>query len=86
MNNITLNLIESEKKVKDITIKSNPEEIELLATLLSLYTNGFSLLGNLDNKTSDTNWLWLFLITRSFFNGTPESLPKKYINRTHPAI
>ena len=68
MNNITLNLIESEKKVKDITIKSNPEEIELLATLLSLYTNGFSLLGNLDNKTSDTNWLWLFLITRSFFS------------------
>lgn len=68
MNNITLNLIEAEKKAKDITIKNHPEELELLTTMLNLYTDGFSLLGNLDDKTSDTDWVWLFLLTRSFFS------------------
>jgi hypothetical protein len=68
VNNITLNLTEAEKKAKNITIKSHPKEIELLATMLNLYTNGFSLLPNLDNKISDTHWVWLFLITRSFFS------------------
>ena len=68
MNNITLNLIEAEKTAKDITIKNHSEVFELVATMLNLYTNGFSLLGNLNNKTSDTDWVWLFLITRSFFS------------------
>ena len=36
--------------------------------MLNLYTNGFSLLPSLNDKDSDTDWLWLFLITRSFFS------------------
>jgi hypothetical protein len=68
VNNITLNLIEAEKRAKAITVKNHPEEFELLATMLNLYTNGFTLLPSLNSKTSDTHWVWLFLITRSFFS------------------
>lgn len=66
MNRIKVNLIEAEEKAKDITIKNHPEEFELLATMLKLYTSGFSLIPHLNDKTSDTDWVWLFLITRSF--------------------
>ena len=68
MNNITLNLIEAEKKAREVTIKSHPKEFELLTTMLNLYTSGFSLLPHLNSKISDTHWVWLFLITRSFFS------------------
>jgi hypothetical protein len=63
-----MNLIEAEKKAKDTTMENHPKEFELLATMLNLYTNGFSLLPNLDSKIGDTHWVWLFLITRSFLS------------------
>jgi len=68
VNNITLNLIKAEREAKDITVKSHSKEFELLATTLNLYTSGFSLLPNLNSKINDTHWVWLFLITRSFFS------------------
>ena len=68
MNNITLNLIKAENEAQDITIKNHPEVFEAVATMLNLYINGFSLIGSLDNKNSDTDWVWLFLITRSFYS------------------
>lgn len=66
MSNITLNLIESEKKAKDITVKNHSEVFKLVAAMLNLYVNGFSLTGRLNGKNSDTDWFWLFSITRSF--------------------
>jgi len=68
MNNITLNLIEAEKKAQAITIKNHPEVFELVATMMSLYINGFNLIGSLDDKNSDTDWVWLFLLVRSFYS------------------
>ena len=66
MNTTTRNLIEAEKKAKDITIKNHSEVFELIATMLNLYINGFNLIGRLDDKNSDTDWFWLFSTTRSF--------------------
>ena len=34
--------------------------------MLNLYINGFSLTGSLNDQNTDTNWVWLFLLTRSF--------------------
>lgn len=68
MNSIKVDLIDAEEKAKDITIKNHARVLELLAIMLNLYTNGFSLIPNLNDKTSDTDWVWLFLITRSFLS------------------
>jgi len=68
VNRLTVNLIEAEKKAREVTINSHPKESELLTTMLNLYTSGFSLLPHLNSKISDTNWVWLFLITRSFLS------------------
>ena len=68
MNRLTVNLIEAEKEARKVTIKRHPKESELLTTMLNLYTSGLSLLPYLNSKISDTNWVWLFLITRSFFS------------------
>lgn len=68
MSKVTLDLIEAEKKAKNITIKNHSKEFDLLTALLNLYTNGLSLLPSLDSKTGDVHWVWLFLITRSFFS------------------
>ena len=67
-NNIRVNLVEAENQARAITIKRHYDVCELLTTMLNLYTTGFSLIGALDNKGSDTDWVWLFLITRSFFS------------------
>jgi hypothetical protein len=67
-NNMRVNLVEAEKQARATTIKKHYDVFELLATMLNLYTTGFGLIGTLDNKTSDTDWVWLFLITRSFFS------------------
>ena len=68
MNRLALDLIEAEKKAREVTVKNHPNESELLTTMLNLYTSGFSLLPHLNSKTSDTNWVYLFLITRSFLS------------------
>ncbi len=68
MNNITLDLIKSEKEAQKITVEHHSEVFELFATMLNLYINGFNLIGSLDDKNSDTDWIWLFLITRSFYS------------------
>jgi hypothetical protein len=64
--NITLNLVEAERKAKDITIKNHPEVFELVETMMKLYINGFNLIENPSNKINDTDRVWLALITRSF--------------------
>ena len=66
MNNIKLNLTEAEKKAKDITIKNHFGVFALITTMLNLYIHGFNLIGKLDDKNSDTDWVWLFLTVRSF--------------------
>jgi len=68
MNRRTVDLIEAEKKAKEITIKNHREESELLTKMLNLYTSGFSLIPHLNDKNSDNDWVWLFLITRSFLS------------------
>ena len=68
MNNTALNLIKAENEAQTITIKNHSEVFELVATTLNLYINGFSLIGSLNHKNSDTDWVWLFLITRSFYS------------------
>jgi hypothetical protein len=68
VNNITLNLIEAEKKAINITIKNHFEVFELITTMLNLYIHGFNLIGKLDDKNSDTDWVWLFLTVRSFYS------------------
>lgn len=66
MENKSKDLITEERKTVEETINKHGKEIELLATMLNLYTNGFSSTGSLDDQNSDTSWVWLFLITRSF--------------------
>ena len=67
MNNIELNILEAEKEAQSITVKNHPEVFELLTKMLNVYISGFSLTGKLDDKNSDTDWFWLFSITRSFY-------------------
>lgn len=59
-------LIAYEKQAAKETNNAHGREIELLAVMLNLYISGFSLTGSLDDKNSDTDWVWLFLLTRSF--------------------
>lgn len=68
MNRRTVDLIEAEKKAKEITIKNHREEFELLTKMLNLYTSGFSMIPHLNDKNSDNDWVWLFLMTRSFLS------------------
>jgi len=65
MNNTTLNLIEAEKKAKDITIKNHPEVFELVEIMMHLYITGFNLIGD-SNIKRDTDKVWLALIVRSY--------------------
>lgn len=66
MDNTSRDLITDEKQALIETVKKHGREFELLATMLNLYLSGFSSTGSLDDQNSDTNWVWLFLITRSF--------------------
>ena len=68
MNDITLDLIKAEKEAQKITVEQHPEVFELLTTMLNLYINGFNLIGTLDDKNSDTDWVWVYSITRSFYS------------------
>lgn len=68
MDNITLNLIEAEKKAGNTTIKNHLEVFELITAMLNLYIHGFNLIGKLDNRNSDIDWAWLFLTVRSFYS------------------
>jgi len=69
VNNIKkLDITKAEHKAQDITIKNHFEVFELVTTMLNLYINGFSIVGRLDDKNSDTDWVWLFLIVRSFYS------------------
>lgn len=66
MSNIRrLNFAKAEKEAQDITVKKHYEVFELLTTMLNIYLRGLSLIGNLDDKDSDIDWVWLFLIVRS---------------------
>jgi len=66
MNNITLNLIEAEKKAEDVAVKNHPKVFELVEIMMSLYVDGFNLIGNPNNEDKDMGRVWLFLVTRSF--------------------
>jgi len=68
MNDITLDLIKAEEEAQKITVKKHSEVFELLVQMLNTYINGFNLIPSLDSKQSDTVWIWLFLITRSFYS------------------
>lgn len=68
MNSMPLDLVKSEKEAQDLTVKSHFEVFELVAIMLNIYINGFNLIGKLSDKNSDTDWAWLFLITRSFYS------------------
>jgi len=65
VNNITLNLIEAEKKAKDITTKKHPEVFELVEIMMHLYISGLNLIGN-SNIKIDTDRVWSALTIRSF--------------------
>ena len=66
MDNIELNILEAERKVQNITVKNHFDVFELITTMLNLHIHGFNLIGKLDDKNSDTDWVWLFLTVRSF--------------------
>jgi hypothetical protein len=74
VSNITLNLVEAEKKAEDIAVKNHPVVFELVETMVNLYATGFNLIGNPRNKPTentssknrDIGRIWLFLVTRSF--------------------
>ena len=66
MENQNRDLIADERQTLKKTVANHGEEIELLATMLNLYINGFSLTGSLNDQNTDINWVWLFLLTRSF--------------------
>ena len=66
MDNISRNLITDEQQALKEAVKNHEREFELLTTMLNLYINAFSSTGSLNDQNSDTDWLWLFLITRSF--------------------
>ena len=66
MENKNKDFIAEEAKTVRETVNKHGEEIELLATMLNLYIIGFSSIGSLNDRNSDTNWVWLFLLTRSF--------------------
>jgi hypothetical protein len=66
VNNITTDLIKAEHDAQDITIKKHPEVFQLVETMMKLYINGFRRIINSNNKISDTDRVWLALITRSF--------------------
>ncbi len=66
MDNTNRDVIADEKQAVKETIAKHGREMELLVTMLNLYLNGFSSTGSLNDQNSDTNWVWLFLITRSF--------------------
>lgn len=66
MENQNRDLIADERQTSKKTVANHGEEIELLATMLNLYINGFSLTGSLNDQNTDINWVWLFLLTRSF--------------------
>jgi len=66
VNNTSIDLTTDEKQAVKGTITKDAREMELLATMLNLYINGFSSTGSLNHQNSDTNWVSLFLITRSF--------------------
>jgi hypothetical protein len=68
MTEYIVDLIHAEKEAQELTVKNHYDVFELLTTLLNLYTNGFSLIGNLNDKNTDIDWTWLFLITRSFYS------------------
>lgn len=80
MNDIKRDIIKAEHKVQDITIKKHFEVFELLATMLNLYLHGFNLIGKLDDKNSDIDWVWLFLTVRSFHSirASVELMKKAY--------
>jgi len=64
--NTNRDLITEEQQTAKETSNKHQREIELLTTMLNLYIKGFSLTGSLDHQNTDTNWVWLFLLTRSF--------------------
>jgi len=68
VSNIKLDLTKAERKAQDITIKNHFEVFELVATMLNLYIYGFGLIGTLDDGDRESDWVWLFLIVRSFYS------------------
>lgn len=66
MNNAIRYLITSEEQALRETVKRHGREFELLATMLNLYTSGTNLIGRLDDKDSETHWVWLLIIARSY--------------------
>jgi hypothetical protein len=66
VDNIELNIPEAERKAQNITVKNHFDIFEVLTTMLNLYIHGFNLIGKLDDKNNDTDWVWLFLTVRSF--------------------
>ena len=48
------------------TTANHQVEFELLATLVNFYIHGLSQADSLDEQNSDTHWVWLLLLTRSF--------------------
>jgi hypothetical protein len=68
VDNITLDLVKAERKAINITVKNNLEVFELITAMLNLYIHGFNLIGKLDEKNSDIDWVWLFLTVRSFYS------------------
>lgn len=60
------NMISQEQQVQKYTIGKHGEEFELMAAMLNLYIDGFSLVGNYKLENNEADWVWLLLITRSF--------------------
>jgi hypothetical protein len=57
MENQNRDLIAYERQTLKETVANHGEEIELLATMLNLYINGFSLTGSLNDQNTDINWV-----------------------------
>jgi hypothetical protein len=66
VDNIELNIPEAEHKAQNITVKKHLDVFELVTIMLNLYIHGFNLIGKLDDKNNDIDWVWLFLTVRSF--------------------
>ena len=61
-----LNIIDEEKQVQKYTIGKHSEEFELMASMLNLYLDGFSLVGKYKLDNNEADWVLLLLLTRSF--------------------
>jgi hypothetical protein len=61
-----LNIISEEKQVQEYTVRKHSEEFELMASMLNLYLEGFSLIGNYKLDNNEADWVLLLLLTRSF--------------------